>query len=153
MPPAEDPLAGLRALHLPPEPSSFWSDLGFAAIVGLLLALFASLLIRWIAKPRLSLRASAVGALQAANALAPEDRRAAQAAVLRRVVRTVEGEEAARADGGDWGATLDRVFGTDLFTQRNGRVFVEGLYGKPSGPADDPELDRELGALVAKLRR
>lgn len=151
--PSDDPLAGLRALHLPPEPSSFWSDVGVAVALGLAIALFASFLIRWLFRPRLSLRASATGALQAANALPPEDRRAAQAALLRRVVRTVEGEDAARAEGRDWAATLDRVFATDLFTQRNGRVFADGLYVRPVGSSDDPELDRELGGLVAKLRR
>ncbi|MDR4308848.1 DUF4381 domain-containing protein [Chelatococcus sambhunathii] len=149
----DDPLAGLRALHLPPPPASFWSDVGFAVAFGLLIALLASLLVRWLFKPRLSLRASAMGALVEASRLRPEDRRAAQAALLRRIVRTVEGEEAARAQGADWTTALDRVFATDLFSRRNGRVFADGLYARPSAPVDDPELDRELGALVAKLKR
>ena len=68
-------------------------------------------------------------------------------------MRTVEGEDAARAQGPDWSSALDRIFATDLFSRRSGRVFAEGLYARPSAPVDDPELDRELRALVAKLKR
>lgn len=150
----DDPLAGLRALHLPAESADWTSDIGFAVAGGLLLALLASLLMRALLKPRRSLRASALEEFAATEALPQEERRAAQAAILRRVVRTIEGDEAARASGEPWGETLDRVFRTDLFGKGAGRVFVDGLYARPA-PAndDDRALDRELGALMAKLRR
>ena len=151
--PSDDPLAGLRALHLPPQPSSFWSDLGFAAAAGLAVALVLALVIRLVVRPKRSLRASALDAFAQASALPPADRRAAQAAILRRVVRTVAGDEAARATGQTWAETLDRTFATDLFTARSGRVFADGLYARPGAGQDDPELDRELGALLAKLGR
>ena len=150
----DDPLAGLRALHLPPETHSFWSDLGFAVAAGLAVALVASLIVRALFRPKRSLRASALDAFEASRALPADERRAAQAALLRRVVRTVDGEEAARATGPAWGAALDRVFSTDLFGARAGRVFVDGLYARPDAPAnDDDALDRELGGLLKKLRR
>lgn len=149
----DDPLAGLRALHLPPEQPSFWSDVGFAVAAGLAVALIASLLIRLLFRPKRSLRASALEAFEAAQALPLEERRAAQAALLRRVVKSVEGDEAARATGPQWAETLDRVFATDLFAARGGRVFAQGLYERPSAANDDREIDRELGALLQKLRR
>lgn len=152
--PPDDPLAGLRALRLPPETASFWSDLGFAAALGLTVALLAALAVRALYRPRVSLRASALNALAETGALPTEERRAAQAAILRRVVRTVEGEQAARATGPAWAEVLDRVFATDLFGARAGRVFVDGLYGRPPAAAnDDGQLDRELGGLFRKLRR
>lgn len=148
-----DPLEGLRALHLPPETTSWQSDLGFAIAGGLVLALVVSLLVRILVRPRRSLRASAMEEFSAAKNLPADQRRAAQAALLRRVVRTVEGDDAARASGAQWGETLDRVFRTDLFGQGAGRVFVDGLYERPAAANDDRALDRELGALIAKLRR
>lgn len=150
--PQDDPLAGLRALHLPPAPSSYWSDVGFAVAAGLGAALLLALVVRALFRPRRSLRASATDAFEAASGLPQPERRAAQAALLRRVVKTVEGEGAARATGPEWAATLDRVFATDLFTLRAGKVFVDGLYAR-AAPGDDPALDRELGSLIAKLRR
>ena len=150
---ADDPLAGLRALHLPPETTSFWSDIGFAAALGLGLALLASLLVRALFRPRLSVRKSALGALKTAEALPQDERRAAQAAILRRVVRSVEGDAAARATGPEWARTLDRVFSTDLFTARGGRVFSEGLYERPTAANDDHAVDGELAGLFNKLRR
>jgi hypothetical protein len=151
--PPDDPLAGLRALRLPPETPSLWSDVGFAVAAGLALAVLASLLLRAFFRPRRSLRASALEALEQAKALPSAERRAAQAALLRRVVRTVEGDEAARVVGLEWGRTLDRVFSTDLFGSRGGRVFVEGLYARPTAANDDEALDRELDGLIRSMRR
>lgn len=149
--PQDDPLIGLRALHLPPAPSSFWSDLAFAAAAGLALALLASLLVRTFARPKTSLKTGALAALTEANALPPPERRAAQAAILRRVVRSKEGDAAAQTQGEAWAATLDRVFATDLFSKRSGRVFAGGLYAAPT--ADDPALDGELATLFSRLGR
>lgn len=150
---ADDPLAGLRALHLPPETTSFWSDIGFSTALGLGVALLVSLLVRAFFKRRLSVRKSALGALQMTEALPRDDRRAAQAAILRRVVRSVEGDQAARTTGPEWARTLDRVFATDLFTARAGRVFSDGLYARPKAANDDRDLDRELAGLFKKLKR
>lgn len=150
---SDDPLAGLRAIRLPPETTSYWSDVGFSVALGLGLALLATLALRWLWRPRLSIRKAALRAFEDARALPPDERRAAQAAILRRVVKSVEGDEAARATGRDWAATLDRVFATDLFSTRGGRVFTEGLYARPAAPAaDDQALDGELGALLARIR-
>lgn len=151
MPPADE-LQGLRALHLPPAAPAFWADIGLAVALGLLAALILSLAWRLLARPRLSLRAEALAAFEHASALPVPERRAAQAALLRRVVRSVEGEDAARTSGPAWSATLDRVFRTDLFAAREGRVFADGLYARPA-KTDDPTLDDELGALLQTLER
>lgn len=152
MPPA-DPLEGLRALHLPPETGSFWSDLGFSAALGLAVALAAVFALRAFYRPKQSLRRSASEALKQAEALPPDERRVAQAAILRRVVRTVEGDEAARAMGPAWAAALDRAFKTDFFTARAGSVFADGLYAPSTAQADDAQIDRELDRLVSGLGR
>lgn len=152
--PPDDPLAALRAVRLPPVETSVWSDFGFAAALGLGVALLAWLAFRALHRPQRSLRASALDALARTDTLPSDERRAAQATILRRVVRTVEGEEAARTTGPAWGVTLDRVFATDLFGAGAGRVFVDGLYERPKNSAnDDRELDRALGGLFRQLRR
>jgi hypothetical protein len=150
----DDPLAGLRALHLPPEIPSFWADLGAAIALGLLIAIVVAVAIRAIRKPRRSLRRSALEELEQAGRLPPEERRVAQAALLRRIVRSLEGEAAARAGGDDWAATLDRVFRTDFFSRRAGRVFADGLYARPAPQQpDDSALDQELAGLVRRIGR
>ncbi|MFL1876623.1 DUF4381 family protein, partial [Hansschlegelia beijingensis] len=79
---------------------------------------------------------------------------AAQAALLRRVVRTVDGDEAARREGPAWGETLDRVLRTDFFTSGAGRVFATGLYVRPDDTGDaEGEIDRRLATLLSGLRR
>ena len=151
MPPADE-LEGLRGLHLPPLDAPFWSDVWLAVALGLVFALAASLLIRRLARPRPALRASALAAFDDALALPPPERRAAQAAILRRVARARLGDDAASATGRDWAATLDRLFGGDLFSAGPGRVFVDGLYARDAAPADG-ELDARLRLLLARLPR
>ncbi|MFC7053176.1 DUF4381 domain-containing protein [Hansschlegelia quercus] len=147
----DDPLAGLRALHLPPVQSSWWSDLGFAVALGLALALIAALAFRALFRPRGSLRREALAAFETAASLPTPERRAAQAVLLRRVVKTKAGPAEANATGAAWAETLDRVFGTELFSKGRGRVFADGLYGRQK--EDDPALDGELAALLARLKR
>jgi hypothetical protein len=147
----DDPLAGLRALHLPPAQGSWWSDLGFAVALGLAMALIAALAFRALFRPRGSLRREALAAFENAAALPTPERRAAQAALLRRVVKTKAGPEEASATGSAWAETLDRVFSTELFSKGRGRVFADGLYGRQ--PEDDPALDGELAALLSRLKR
>lgn len=151
MPPADE-LANLRGIRLPPMETWFWADVGFAVALGLAAALLAALLLRLVRRPRKpSLQAEALAELAAAKSLPVPERRAAQAALLRRIVRTVEGDDAARATGPAWAATLDRTLGVDLFERRSGRVLVDGLYAREL--SDDPTLDHELEAAVAKVGR
>lgn len=149
---ADDPLAGLRALHLPREAYSAWSDVGFAAAAGLALALLAFFAIKALYRPRLSLRKATLAAFENAKTLPTGERRVAQAAILRRVVKSVEGDDASHATGPDWSTTLDRVFATDFFSTREGKVFADGLYGRPSPAANDDGIDAELGRLLARLK-
>ncbi|GLK76015.1 hypothetical protein GCM10008171_12690 [Methylopila jiangsuensis] len=151
MPPADE-LDGLRGLHLPPLDVPFWSDVWLAVALGLALALAASLLLRRLMRPRPALRAAALAAFDKTLALPPPERRAAQAALLRRVTRAQAGDAAAAAHGADWAATLDRLFGGDLFSAGPGRVFGDGLYARDAA-RDDAELDARLRLLLARLPR
>ncbi|MFL1877261.1 hypothetical protein ACIKT0_19375, partial [Hansschlegelia beijingensis] len=88
--PSTDPLVGLRGLHLPEQPASFWSDIWLSAAVGLLAALAAAIAIRLLFRPKQSLHVSALDALHRANDLPEPDRRVAQAALLHHCVITVQ---------------------------------------------------------------
>ncbi len=69
--------------------------------------------------------------LALARGLAPEPRRVAQARLLRRLVRTLKGEEAARARGPAWAETLDATFATDFFRNGPGRPSPRVCIGVP----------------------
>ena len=94
-------------------------------------------------------RRAAVAELARTRALVPPERLAAQASLLRRLVRRLAGESAARTQGALWLESLDRVFATRFFTEGQGRAFGDALYG-PRIP-DVDALDAELTGLFAKL--
>ena len=81
----------------------------------------------------------------------PAERLAAQAQLLRRLVRALSGDSAARAQDGAWLGVLDRTFSTTFFTSGAGRVFGDGLY-RPGADADVEALDHSLSSLIAALR-
>jgi hypothetical protein len=131
-----------------PEPIAPYLILLAAGCMAALFLLFAGWRIR---HRRVALRTSAEAALAATRGLAPADRLAAQATLLRRLVRSLQGDEAARAQGRAWLERLDGVFETRFFTQGHGVAFGEGLYHKPRD-VDIDALDRSLRGLIAKVR-
>lgn len=111
------------------------------------------LFVAWqMRRRRMALRASAEAALAASRGLAPADRLAAQAHLLRRLARRLDGDAAARASGDDWLQRLDRIFDTRFFTDGAGAIFGDKLYRQPAG-VDVDALDRSLSGLIAQLRR
>ncbi|MGX5774066.1 DUF4381 family protein [Methylorubrum zatmanii] len=145
-------LSALRGLHLPTGGGGAVQPEMVAAIaLGFGLALLVGLIRLVRARRGLSLRRTLLRELTRAEALEPEARRVAQARLLRRVVRTLKGEEAAGARGSAWAATLDDTFATDFFRNGPGRVFADDLYRRPT--ATDPgAVDAGLGRLFSQIR-
>jgi hypothetical protein len=139
----------LRGLHLPAETGGTQGAVMLAIALGFTAALAFGLLRYLQARRRDSVRRAALGELAAANALPPEQRRVAQARLLRRLARTLRGDAVADARGAEWGLALDRLFATTFFTQGAGRVFAEGLYQRGT-PEPDP-VDTELARLFARI--
>jgi hypothetical protein len=145
-------LAALRDIHVPAGggaavPVVTMILLGGALGIALSLAL-RPLFRRWRAVRRAALRA-----LAASRSLDPAERLAAQAMLLRRLVRTIDGAAAARRQGRDWLDTLDRRFATRFFTEGDGRAFGEALYRPLPAQDIDHRIDRHIEALDAALAR
>ena len=149
-------LAQMRGLHLPaPAASAAQGEVVLAVALGFLAALLLGAVRLWRARAENSVRRSAERDLAATRGLPPETRLIAQVRLLRRLTRTLAGDAAASAQGGDWAAILDRVLATDFFSRGAGRPLTEGLYRRavPGTPGNDPTLiDAELGRLFARIK-
>ena len=148
-----DPVKLMEMLHPmrePPLPDSIVPAIVMLAVGCVTAALLASL--AWRTRRQAGgLRASALAALAATRALAPPERLAAQAALLRRLSRALGGDGTARQQGGAWLENLDRVFRTDFFSKGPGAAYGDALYGRrPS--ADVEALDTSLAGLFAGMR-
>jgi hypothetical protein len=139
----------LHPMREPPLPAPVTPFLVMVALGALAaVALAAAYLVG--VRRRAGLRRAAAVALAASRGLAPGERLAAQANLLRRLVRQVGGEAEARTHGTVWLQTLDRVFATAFFTQGEGAAYGDALYA-PSTAPDVDALDRALTGLIAKL--
>ena len=143
-------LETLHPMREPPPPQAITPALILTAIGCLAAAaLFVAV---WRARGRYAaLRRAAEATLAASRRLAPAERLAAQAQLLRRLVRGLAGEGEARKQGRAWLESLDRVFATRFFTEGDGTAFGEALY-RPQPSADIDALDHSLAALFAKVR-
>lgn len=153
MTPADAPatLDQLRGLHLPGGASGpVPAEILLALVLGFAAALLVGLLRALVARARLSVRRAALADLAGSRALPPPDRILAQARLLRRLVRTLDGDEAASAHGAPWAERLDRRLRTDFFTAGAGRVLVDGLYRRDV--PDPAHLDAELTRLIGRLK-
>jgi hypothetical protein len=151
MNPVETPLGldQLRGLHLPGGAAgAVQAEIVAAAALGFLAALLVGLARYWRGRARATVRRAALAELARSRGLDPESRLVAQARLLRRLGRTLDGD-AART-GADWAARLDALFRTDFFTQGAGRVLADGLYRRQA--PDLEALDAELGRLIGRLR-
>ena len=140
----------MHPMREPPLPASlapFLVTLGLGCV-----AAAALFVVYWQALRRRSdLRRSAEAALSASRALAPPERLAAQANLLRRLVRVVAGESEARRQGAAWLESLDRAFATQFFTEGDGKAYGDALYA-PRLP-DVDALDQALAGLFRVLGR
>lgn len=143
----------LETLHPMREPPPPPSILPFVVMVVLGCAAAAVLfLVFREAKLRRArnLRRTAEAALAVSRPLVPAERLAAQALLLRRLVRRLRGDAEARRQGTPWLASLDETFDTRFFTEGEGRAFGEALYRSRVAP-DVDELDRSLANLLVKM--
>lgn len=142
----------LRGLHLPGNAAgAIQGEMVAAMALGFTAALVVGLIRYLRVRARASVKRSALRELAAAGRLEPEARLVAQARLLRRLARTMEGEEAVAVQGAAWAARLDGVFRTDFFSRGAGSVLVDGLYRRRER-ADPAAVDAELGRLIGRMR-
>ncbi len=144
-------LDNLRQIHLPASPAGagptlLMAVLGSALSIVLCAALWTRFR-RWRA-----VRRSALQALAATRRLEPAARLAAQAVVLRRLVKTLHGAGDARRRGRDWLACLDSALSTRFFTEAQGQIFGDALY-RPLSGQDVEALDHALRQLFARIAK
>ncbi|GJE54079.1 MULTISPECIES: DUF4381 domain-containing protein [Methylobacterium] len=145
-------LTTLRGLHLPTGGGSVLQGEIVAAIaLGFAAALIVGLARILRARMRSTVRRAALRELAVARNLAPQARLTEQARLLRRVVRTIAGEEAASTRGTAWAQKLDGTFATDFFSRGAGQAFVDGLYRRPVA-ADPAAIDAELARLFSRIK-
>ena len=149
MPDVAQLLQNLHPMREPPPPSPVAP---FVAMLAAGIVLAAVGVVAWwqIRRRRAGLRRAAELALAATRDLSPPERLAAQARLLRRLVRARVGDGAARGEGEGWLATLDRAFATTFFTEGPGRAYADGLYRR-GGDSDVDQLDRSLADLIGRL--
>ena len=152
MTPAEAPptLDQLRGLHLPGGAGMLQGEIVAAAALGFLAALLVGLVRRLRGRARATVRRAALRELAATRGLDPGERLVAQARLLRRLARTLRGDDAAWAEGADWAAKLDALLRTDFFTRGAGRVLADGLYRRQAPDLD--AIEAELARLIGRIR-
>jgi len=144
-------LKDLRPLHVPNivddvTPVVVMSVLGCAAALGLYF-----ILAPWLRRRRL-LRVSALQRLAKARSLPATERLAAQAAILRNLVKVLSGNAAAHARGDEWLACLDTTFSTRFFTSEQGQIFSDPLY-QPSITFDIEAIDKVLAGFFSRIKQ
>ena len=142
-------LETMHPMREPPLPASL-APFGVTLALGCAAGLVLLALALAARRRRTGLRMAALAALARTRALAGPERLAAQAALLRRLVRQIAGEDAARLQGAAWLEELDRVFAVRFFTQGAGAAYGEALYAAKVPDVD--VLDGELEALFSRLR-
>lgn len=142
----------LRGLHLPGDAAgSARAEIVSALALGFLAALLVGLARHLRHRRQRTVRRTALDELAAARGLGTDERLVAQARLLRRLTRTLRGDEAAASRGTRWAAELDALLRTDFFTAGTGRVFVEGLYARRV-PKNLDAIDAELARLIGQMR-
>lgn len=153
MPGPPEALTALRGLHLPPvEMMADAPAIALSVAVGLAAALAIAGAWGMVMESQRSVRRGALDALAQSSGLAPNERLVAQAKLLRRLVRTLDGDASARQRWDAWAKQLDRTFRTDFFSRGEGRHYVEGLYRAGLGP-DPAFMEAELATLFKRIRR
>jgi len=143
----------MHPMREPPQPASLAPFLVTLAVGCIAAAVLLALLIR-ASRRRADLRRAAQAALARGRALVPAERLAAQATLLRRLVRRLAGESEARKQGQAWLESLDAIFATRFFTNGEGVAYGDALYGPrlPDVDALDDSLTRLFATLSGRRR-
>ena len=152
MPDVAQLLQSLHPMREPPPPSPVAPFLVMLA-AGVTLALVAFVAWRQLGRRRAGLRRSAELALASTRDLAPAERLAAQARLLRRLVRARSGESAAKAQGEGWLAALDDMFATTFFTRGAGVPIPTRSIGVAEPPMSNNSTARWPNSSAAWARR
>ncbi len=157
-PQASDPLAGLRDIHLPLDPSWWPPAPGWWLLAVLVLLLSVAVALGWRrARRRGAPYRAARRELQGIRNRYRDDGDAAAAArrvsvLLRRVVLAVRGEPAVAGLVGErWLEFLDRAGATDAFSRGPGRVLESAAWSRHG---NDPGALIDLAeATLERMRR
>lgn len=136
---AGDTLSSLRDVHLPPVPDGASFLPAVAAIVLVLVLVFAGTVL--LARRRNGWAGEAERALVGLADAPPDVALAGAAGLLRRIALARIGPDAAKLGGDAWLEALDRLFGSDFFRHGAGNVFGGALY----------RADIQLGTGAAAL--
>ena len=142
----------LRGLHLPQNSTGLLNgEIAAAMMFGLLAAFLVGLVRHLKRRAQRTIRRAALHELTITRSLEPEDRLVAQAYLLRRLARTLNGDDSVHKRGLSWSTELDELFGTSFFTTGAGYVFANGLYQQETPDLD--AIDVHLHRLFQKIRR
>ena len=149
-----DPVPLLESLHPFRQPPVFEAitPVVVMMILGLLTGALCAGVAMLVMRRLRRVRRAAQIELALSRELSPVERLAAQALLLRRLVKTTTIEDGARACGDVWLERLDRTFATTYFSQGEGRAFGNALYSPETRP-DVEALDRTLSGFIAKVKR
>lgn len=145
---ADDTLARLRDIQYPAAPEDVSTGLIFMNLC-LILLVAAGLYRRWH-RHRQQWRYEALGVINRARSLPPEEARLILARMLRQIMllrgqRTVTDPEI-------WLQTLDAEFKTSWFTRSAGRQFGEAVYRPCTLHTDDLQpICRKMAELIRSL--
>jgi hypothetical protein len=145
-------LAELRPLHSVASGVDGAAPIVAMALLGCAAALILTFTLGpWLTQRR-ALRRYALENLAATRALPETERLVAQAAILRRLVKTLNGPAAAGQRGDAWLASLDSIFSTRFFSNERGEAFGDALY-RPPAALDVDALDAALEGFFARIDR
>ena len=154
-----DPLQQLRDVHLPPDPAWWPPAVGWWLLAGLALVLLGWMVYRLIAAymQRAPIRAAKImlndlyagylaGEISAAQYLHQGNE-----LLKRLLVRAFGRAEYARLSGDAWLQALDRVSGSDTFSNGAGRILGNERF-RAHPDIDVDALNRQLTHLLSRVR-
>jgi hypothetical protein len=142
-------IAKLRDIHLPPA-QDFTTNI-ILSILGCISAIILYKIIIYYSFSSYPIRSAALRALKNSRLLNSSERLAAQSRILREVAHSIDHKLSFQKDDA-WLEQLDRIFATNFFTKREGKIYGEILYQKATHlPVDI--LDKELVNLLSAFKK
>jgi hypothetical protein len=144
-----DTIAKLRDIHLPQAQGITTTII--ISILGCISAIILFKSVIYFSFYSYPIRRAALNSLRNSRKLNPSDRLAEQSRLLRGVAQSID-EKLSFQKGDEWLEQLDRIFATNFFTKREGKIYGETLYQKATHlPVDI--LDKELVNLLSAFKK